>query len=314
MSRTRSQRTGDWQTVPRVLRAAPVQTRLRAKGHRWFHPRRFLIVKYPGEQAGDWDGHLVLLYQAESQRRSGLSMWLRRGLELGSKILYIEPPLESPERSLSGVLRHDAEVRAALDRGQIQVLLADETAYDPAWQASVVEDALEHGYPSVRWSAEATTAWEVMPREQHVDIERATDDLCRSQPLSVMCQYAVDESIDDLGHVCRVHGAGLRERLFHASRFPGGLAVAGEIDRSNHDILRSLLSATTSGTEQDHVVVDLRHLDFLDVEGARSLIKGTAHYRERGGRVRVEIAGSLVGTVVRLLGVDRAPGMLLRGE
>lgn len=270
-------------------------------------------MRNPGGQAGDWDGHLVLLYHLESQRRTGLSRWVRRGLELGSKILYTEPPFEPPERSLSGLLRDDAEALAALDRGQIQVLLADETAYDPAWQASVVEDALDHGYPSVRWSAEATTAWDVMPRDRHVEIERATDDLCRSQPLSVMCQYAVDESIDDLSHLCCVHGAGLRERRFHASRFPGGLAVAGEIDRSNHDILRSLLSATTAGSEQDHVVVDLRHLDFLDVEGARSLIKGTAHYRERGGRVRLETAGSLVGTVLRLLGVDRAPGMLLIG-
>lgn len=256
----------------------------------------------------------MLLYQEETQRQASVSSWVRRGLDLGSKILYTEPAQPPPDRSLLGVLQDQPEAHEALARGQIEVVPADETAYDPAWQASVVEQALDHGYPSVRWSAEATTAWALMPRERHTDIERATDDLCRSQPLSVMCQYAVQESMDYLEHACGVHGAGLRERLFRASPFAGGLTLAGEIDTSNNDIAGSLLSAATSMTERDEFVVDLTNLDFLDVKGARSLVSGTAGYRDRGGRVRLQVAGPPVDSVIRLLGVDRTPGILVEGE
>lgn len=256
----------------------------------------------------------MLLYQAETQRRAGVSSWVRRGLDLGSKILYTEPAQRPPDRSLLGVLKEQPEAQEALARGQIEVVHADETAYDPGWQASVIERALDDGYPSVRWSAEATTAWALMPRERHADVERATDDLCRSQPLSVMCQYAVQESMDYLEHACGMHGAGLRERLFRAAPFSGGLAIAGEIDRSNNDIACSLLSAATSMTERDDFVVDLRDLDFLDVQGARSLVRGTAGYRDRGGRVRLQVTGPPVDSVIRLLGVDRTPGILVEGE
>ena len=105
-----------------------------------------------------------MLYHDESYRRAGVAAWLRRGLELAAKILYTEPPGEPSGRSLTGLLQDQPGAAEAAERGQIQVIQADRTAYDPRWQASVVEDALRQGYPSVRWSAEATTAWSVMPR------------------------------------------------------------------------------------------------------------------------------------------------------
>jgi hypothetical protein len=51
-----------------------------------------------------WDGHLLLVYHEESQRRIGVAAWVRRGLELGAKILYIEPQDDPPGRSLSGLV------------------------------------------------------------------------------------------------------------------------------------------------------------------------------------------------------------------
>ena len=135
-------------------------------------------MKQLDQRPGD-EGHVLLLYYEESYRRTGVAAWLRRGLELGAKILYIEPPDELSARSLSGLLQDQPDAGEAVERGQIQVVPADRTAYDPLWQASVVEDALRQGYPSVRWSAEATTAWSVMPRNRHADFERTTADLDR---------------------------------------------------------------------------------------------------------------------------------------
>lgn len=268
-------------------------------------------MKSLGRRPLGWDGHLLLLYHHESQRRRGVAMWVQRGLELGAKILYTEPPGEPPERSLSGVLQTHARAREAVESGQIQVVVAEQAAFDPAWQASVIDEALEQGYPSVRWSGEARTAWAVMSPARHADLERTTDGLCRSHPVSVMCQYSARESMEVLRPVCTVHGAGLRERLFEASPFPGGLAVAGEVDVSNQDILGSLLSAATSTTERDPFVVDLSALSFLDVAGARALMTGAAPCQSRGGHVLLLAPQPQVDRLIRMLGIDRMQGVLM---
>lgn len=269
-------------------------------------------MKQLDQRPGD-EGHVLLLYYEESYRRTGVGAWVRRGLELGAKILYIEPPDELSARSLSGLLQDQPGTDEAVERGQIQVVPADRTAYDPHWQASVVEDALRQGYPSVRWSAEATTAWSVMPRDRHADFERTTDRLCQSLPVSVMCQYPARESIEVLGPVSNVHASGLRERLFQAAPFDGGLAVSGEVDASNHDILRALLQATTAATDRESFVVDLSGLDFLDVRGARALMAGTGAYRRHGGQVRLRTPRPVVDRLIRLLAFDRSRGVLMEG-
>lgn len=266
-------------------------------------------MKSLGRRPAGWDGHLLLLYHSESQRRDGVATWVRRGLELGEKILYTEPPNEPPCRSLPGLLADQADADEAFGRGQIQVVIADEAAYDPAWQANMVDEALAQGYPSVRWSGEATTAWALMPRDRHAGIERATDQLCRSTPLSVMCQYSAHES-EVLLDACLVHGAGLRDPLFSASPFEGGVAVAGEIDVSNRDIVRSLLLAATSVTDRDPFVLDLSALDFLDLAGVRGLLLGTGPYRGRGRHVRFHGQPAHVDRLIHLLGVQHEPGVL----
>lgn len=265
------------------------------------------------DQRPGYEGHVLLLYYEESYRRTGVAAWLRRGLELGAKILYIEPPDELSARSLSALLQDQPDADEAVERGQIQVVPADRRAYDPHWQASVVEDALRQGFPSVRWSAEATTAWSVLPRNRHADFERTTDRMCQSLPVSVMCQYPARESIELLGPVSTVHASGLRERLFQAAPFDGGLAVSGEVDASNHDILRALLQAATAATDRDSFVVDLSGLYFLDVRGARALMAGTGAYRRHSGQVRLREPQPVVDRVIRLLAFDRSRGVLMEG-
>lgn len=268
----------------------------------------------PLDRRPDGEGHLLLLYHEESYRRTGVAAWLRRGLELGAKILYIERPGELPTRALSGLIQDQPDAGEAVERGQIQVIPAARTAYDPVWQASVVEDALRQGYPSVRLSAEATTAWSVMPRARHAEVERTIDQMCQSLPVSVMCQYPARDSMEVLGPVSTVHGSGLRERLFQAVPFEGGLAVAGEVDTSNHDILRTLLQAATAATDWDPFVVDLNGLDFLDVRGVGAIMAGTAAYRSRGGYVRLQAPQPVVDRLIRLLGIDRSRGVATEGD
>ncbi len=263
-----------------------------------------------------WDGHLVLVHGSEQQRRAGVAAWVRRGLELGAKILYIEPADVPSERSLIGVLQdHEIPADEAVQRGQLRVFTADDTAYSPAWQASAVEEALAEGYPTVRWSAEAETAWGVMSPSAHADVEWATDELCRTRPVSILCQYPAGLSQATLQTVCAMHGDGVRESLLDISPIPGGIALAGEVDVSNERILRSALMAAGATTEigRGCFVIDLSCLDFLDAAGARAFLTSTAAHRVSGGRVLLRAARPVVDRVLRLLDVHRAAGLVLEG-
>ena len=261
-----------------------------------------------------WDGHLLLVHHNEQQRRARVAAWTRRGLELGAKVLYIEPPQEPTERSFTTLLaEHGVDAARAVSRGQLEVFPADDDHYSPTWQASVVEDTLAHGYPAVFWSGEAFSAWDVMPASTHAAIEWATDELCRGRPVSVLCQYPGTLTQATLQTVCAQHRDGVRESLLHTSRIPSGVALAGEVDRSNERLLRAALVAAAATTAPDGrtFVIDLRHVGFLDVAGARALVTGTTNHRLGGGDVRLQAAQRHVERMLRLLDVHRADGFTL---
>ena len=258
-----------------------------------------------------WDGHLVLVHHNEQQRRTGVAAWARRGLELGAKLLYIEAPEEPVERSFTTVLdEHGLDAAGAAGDGQLEVFPADDSHYSPTWQASVVDDTLADGYPAVFWSGEAFTAWDVMPPSTHAAIEWTTDELCRERPVSVLCQYPGALAQATLQTVLAQHGAGMREALLHTSRIPYGIALAGEVDRSNERLLRAALgaAAATAAPDGGTFVIDLRHVGFLDVAGARALLTGTTNHRLGGGAVHLQAAQRHVERVLRLLDVHRADG------
>ncbi|HEY7721870.1 MAG TPA: MEDS domain-containing protein [Pedococcus sp.] len=271
-----------------------------------------------GGRSLSWDGHLVLVHDSESQRRAGVSAWVRRGLDLGAKIVYIEPRDVATERSLVRVLQDDGvDADEVLERGQLEVFRAgDDRFYRETWFTKVLEDALAEGYPTVRWSAEADTAWSVMSPEVHASVEAMTDLMCRSQPVSVLCQYSSRLGEATLQTVCALHADGLRGALVQTTPLPDGCAVAGEVDRSDARMLHLALAAASAEPREDDsaFVVDLGALDFLDVAGARALVTGTETHRARGGTVCLRSAQPNVAHLLRLLGVDRLDGFSLEGS
>ena len=273
------------------------------------------VESFDGRLA-EWDGHLVLVHDNERQRRTGVAAWVRRGIDLGAKIIYIEPGDDPAERSLTGLLKeHAVDADEALERHQLEVYAASPDVYSPSWQAKVVEDALAAGYPTVRWSGEATTAWSVMSPAAHAEIESATDELCREQPVSILCQYSAGLPQATLQSVCAVHGAGMRETQLRTWPMPEGVALAGSVDASNQRILRSALVAATAATpDRSTFVVDLRALEFLDVAGARAFLTGTTSHRIRRGIVRLRAPQRAVESVLRLLRVDVADGFEVKGD
>ena len=89
-------------------------------------------------QHSGWDGHLLLVHDNEQQRRAGVAAWVRRGLQVGAKVVYTEPVDVPVERSLMGVLKaEEVCVDAAVDRGQVQVLPAESETYSAAFRTPI---------------------------------------------------------------------------------------------------------------------------------------------------------------------------------
>ena len=262
----------------------------------------------------DWDGHVLLIHASEPERRAGVVSWVRRGLESDSRIVYLEAADEPADRSLLGVLAtHHVDVTRAVDRGQLQVV-DPAVGVGSAWQTALVEEGLRAGYPAVRLAGEARTSWQVMQLEDHADAERMADELCRSRPVSILCQYPSDAEASILEKACAMHGAGVRGAKLLTVPLPDGVAVAGEIDVSNVRIVRSAVAAACGADPEGHptVVVDLTRLSFIDVAGARALLTATAAHRDQGGVVWLRDAQPTVDRLLRQLGVDTFAGVTLK--
>lgn len=270
-------------------------------------------MQAPGGRDFGWDGHLLLLYATEHQRRAGVTAWVRRGFEIDAKIVYVESPDEPVERSLLRVLLEEqVDVSHAVGRGQLQVV-GPGVGLGAAWQSQLVREGLAAGYPTVRLGGEAGTSWTAMSAPDHADAERAADQLCVAQPASILCQYSRSLPAPMLERACSLHAAGVRDATLQIVPIREGVAVAGEVDVSNVQTLRSALAAacTRTGDRRDAFVVDLAGLEFLDVAGARMLVTGTSPLRGRGVVVRMRAAAPNVDRLLRQLGVDGIDGLVL---
>ncbi len=286
--------------------------RFSQSGPRTPHERRAGVsVVHDHAASLGWDGHLLLLHRSEQERRSSLEAWVRRGLERGEKVIYTEVPATPAERSLPAVLaQRGLEVATATAEGRL-VVLPPEDFYPPGGQAEVVKRALADGFPGVRLSADSAAALSVLTAAGYADAERSLSDLCRSLPVSALCQY--DETATSGGGLrplVSVHLGGVRTARLATGTAYGAVAVAGEIDISNEDLLSAVLDTATA-TAAGTLHVDLSGVTFLGAAGCRALLQGTDAFRRGGGRLVLDAARQSVDHLLRIVGIDRAPGVEL---
>jgi anti-anti-sigma factor len=244
----------------------------------------------------NWDGHLLLLHRSESERQSRLATWVRHGLDRGEKVIYTEAP---PSRSVLAVLSGQGiDVRAATAAGHLEVLPTDEFC-----EADVVGQALADGFPAVRVSTEAGDA--LAGPGGFTTIEQVIERLCRVERVSALCQYdgrtVTGAALDD---VAGRHAGGVRETQFETAASDDGLAIAGEIDFTNDEVLAATLRAATSSAS-GVFRVDLRHVTFVSAGGLRALANGTKAFREQGGDLVLVCPCPSVDRSLKLLAVDQ---------
>jgi anti-anti-sigma factor len=264
-----------------------------------------------GASSLSWDGHVVLVRASPDEWRPRFAAWVRRGLEQGEKVICTEGPAEPASLSLQVLLAaHGIDAGKATQQGRLVVLPAAQV-YAAGGQLQLVDRAAAEGFPAVRMAAEARTGLAMLGEDEYAQFERTLDRLCRTRPLSALCQY--DRELvtrDRVPQVAGLHLAGIQERQLCTSGTRHGVRVVGEIDRTNEELLTCVLRAATAEASESFQV-DLRAVTFLGVAGYRALVSGTQAFRDRGGHVRLTVLRRGVEQVLRLLDIDGYPRLEL---
>jgi anti-anti-sigma factor len=123
--------------------------------------------------------------------------------------------------------------------------------------------------------------------------------------VSALCQYdrrvATGATLDE---VAGCHADGVRETQFETADRDHGLAIAGEIDFTNDEVLAATLRAATSSAS-GVFRVDLRQVTFLSAGGLRALAQGTQAFRDQGGDIVLVCPQPRVDRSLKLLAVDQ---------
>jgi hypothetical protein len=213
-----------------------------------------------GLAAPSWDGHLLLLHRSEGERLARLAAWVRDGLERGEKLVYTEPAVPASRSVLARLRERGIDVDAARIEGRFEVLAP--TAFSPPQGQDVVVDrALDGGFPAVRISGEAAAALTVFSPAVYQVIEQQMDRLCRTRPVSALCQYARPTTVGAaLRTAIARHPRGVRELGFASTTSEAGLVVHGEVDLDNSDVLTAVVTAAADAARsggRDEVRLDL---------------------------------------------------------
>jgi len=220
--------------------------------------------------------HASWAYSSDAERASAVTEWLREGIELGQRALYVG---EGTTTELRNDLR-DLEDRDRREAEGALVVLPHTSVYDlsapidPATQLAaydqVVQHAIKDGYSGARVAADITPLVEDPARRtSHLAWEQYADRYIAEQPLAPMCLHDTRRvQGDDIDAIACVHA---RQRpgepLFALYGTGAGRArLEGEIDGCNAPVLALALAAMPPTSR-----IDISGLEFLDGHGAWTL-------------------------------------------
>ena len=269
--------------------------------------------------------HACLTFTDHEERIDLVAAFVRDGLRLGQKVLCVTDAI--PEATLTAQLAdRGLPVEQAAESGRMSVVTSAETyladgSFAAERMIGVVAEQIEaagrEGFAGL-WIT-SDMCWALRPvagLEELITYEsRMTRLLAQGRATSV-CQY--DRQCFDtvtLAGIGATHGLALAAATYHDDALlricrqyqPSGVRVSGEIDyRRVEPLSRALAEALRL---DDHVHVNLAGLIFTDGSAAGAIMQAAASLRD-DQRMTV-LCRSQVGKVLRVLGLDELPGVLL---
>jgi anti-anti-sigma factor len=271
--------------------------------------------------------HLCWSFDDDAERRRVAAAYVSGGLRDRHRILYLTAAVD-PDTALAELASGGVDARAAAGTGQLRVACAwaaylgdgvfDPAATDALWRAEVVR-ARREGHAGVR--ALGDMAWAAGPApgvDRLPEYEARVNRMYADGYAMAVCLY--DRRLfgaEALARVARTHPATITPRtspletpLLRMVRRGGCLAVCGEVDLSNRDAFRAVLSHAIEDSAAGTVTLDLTGLLFADATAVELIV---ATGRAAAGRFRVAGARPPVRRLLALQGAGAIPGLLMPG-
>ena len=274
----------------------------------------------PSLNRGD---HVCLLYEENADRDSYVGAFVRAGLEAGDKVLWVADGGAAEVTELMAARDFDAS--AFLASGQLVVKDRTETylgsgRFDAQAMLNCireeVRDSEADGYPSIRITGDLSWASSDVPGFPELfEYERAVDELLRDTGYIGVCQYdtrqlapaALTSAVQAHRAVVSQHSqevlaTPLLTLLVIARDANGVLSLYGDVDSSNVGEFEAALGAAIGSPGA--VVLDLTHLNFIDVAGLRVLERQATQLSESGNRLVLGSPPAFLERVLEVLELD----------
>lgn len=258
------------------------------------------------------DGHVLLLHTDESERRESLAEWVRHGLAAGEKVVCAEPEDQPPDHSLLSVLEQQGVDGASAKGDGRLTLLPPRDFYPAGIEGRLLDQALAEGFHGLRTSVDVRAALTFMSSAEHLRVERRLEEMCGRGEWSALCLYDRQRArVSDLSATAAAH-LNVRARPLLSYGSADRLALKGDVDPTNQDVLDAVVKATVRRAGR-RLHIDLADVDFLDSRAALTLLVATEEFRQGGGTVTLGSPTARVERILVALGIGHAPGIELLG-
>lgn len=253
--------------------------------------------------------HVCVAFGDPAEFQAAARSFLAEGLMAGYQVVAV---VRRPADHESW--RHDEVLESALANGQADVVLAEPVYGDPAVvvdpparitaSLAATRQALDRGFKGLRVAADVTplvatpAALDAFARWEYL-----VDRCIATSPLDGMCGYQRDTVPDaDLAQLACLHPGGDTPatpfRLYTGS--DGSCVLAGYLDFSGLELLRSTLERTRLPETGQHLPVDVSRLEFVD---HNSLLALEAAARAHSATMLLRSRAPYVRELVELLGL-----------
>ncbi|MBL7257692.1 MEDS domain-containing protein [Paractinoplanes lichenicola] len=269
--------------------------------------------------------HVCWTVDDDDVRRDEIAAVLHEGLLAKHKVVYSGA---APETILSALARRGAEIRPALDSGQLTAATPEGSylaggSFDPEgtlahWQVEKARSRAE-GYRGLRVVGEMNWAQGQVPGSERLDwYEARCNTVFADGYVMGVCAY--DRRLFDPVHLRRLalaHPGAAGPLLpfdpetslrIRRTDQPYGLWLAGEADMSNRHALRSMIEEVFLTRDCEPVVtLDVTALRFADTAAARVLLNAAATL----GRMHVVGCSPVLVRLLFFHGAEQIPGLLV---
>ena len=279
----------------------------------------------PSLNPGD---HVCLLYEENADRDSYVGDFVRAGLEAGEKVLWVTDGGAAEVAELMAARDFDAS--EFMDSGQLVVKDRTETylgsgRFDAQAILNCIREEVREseagGYPSIRITGDLSWASLDVPGfPELLEYERAVDELLHDTGSMGICQYDTRQLAPAaLMSAVQAHRAVVSQRSQEVLATPfltllvitrdanGVLSLYGDVDSSNVDEFEAALGAAIASPGA--VVLDLTHLNFIDVAGLRVLERQANQLSDAGDRLVLSSPPAFLERVLEVLELDELIGV-----